>query len=246
MRFFTLFLLPTVCILESVVAVESSLQRHPRDVVARATSSTGKPSPTSSRPTTSQASSTSRSSSQPTTSPSRSPTKSPNPPPNPTSSPTSPPSDTPSPSTTPTSSPTPSSPPPEPSPEPSGLSQSAKIGLGVGIPLAAFAIGGVVAAYVIGKRRGRKRRVSDPTAGAGKWIRDPSDELHFLTAAASPSSVAELPAAGDGGHDGAYAGEHQRSGSTWWKPDVGSDGGAQKYGQLATSSPPRTPLELPA
>lgn len=76
--------------------------------------------------------------------------------------------------------------------------------------------------------------------GAGNRVRDPSDELNALPAAAYPPGVAELSAPDEGIYD-----EHARTGN---RPTSSNPmrGGEQKYGLVATSSPPHSPQELPA
>ncbi|KAF2787942.1 hypothetical protein K505DRAFT_395692 [Melanomma pulvis-pyrius CBS 109.77] len=110
----------------------------------------------------------------------------------------------------------------------SGLTTASKIGIGVGVPVGVLALAGCVAAYTIGKRRGRKRIV-DPNAGAGKWVRDPSNELNIPP---PTPEVVELPAVRSDEFDGA-----RKGGQGWWKG----------FGRSASSMrAPQSPQELPA
>jgi hypothetical protein len=117
-----------------------------------------------------------------------------------------------------------------------GLKKPAKIGIAVGVPLGVVAIVGAIVAYVVGKRRGRKRRVDDPTAGANKLIKDPSNELNIPPP--TPDAV-ELPTVRS-----QELGDQQRSSLTWWKPF----GRIRRTSKDYTVPPdaPQSPLELPA
>ncbi|KAF2677659.1 hypothetical protein K458DRAFT_436410 [Lentithecium fluviatile CBS 122367] len=123
-----------------------------------------------------------------------------------------------------------------PRPKQTGLKKPAKIGIAVGVPLGVAAIGGAIAAYIVGKRRGRKRRVDDPTAGANKLIKDPSNELNI-----SPPTpaVAELPTVTSQEFDG-----QRRGSSTWWNPFARS--GSTKRGYTVPPNAPQSPQEMPA
>jgi hypothetical protein len=59
---------------------------------------------------------------------------------------------------------------------------------------------GAIAGYYIGKRKEKKNRIDDPTAGAGKLVQDPSLELSIspLPSQSSPTA-AELPVNQDQG-----------------------------------------------
>lgn len=126
-----------------------------------------------------------------------------------------------------------------PKPKPSGLTKAAKIGIGVGVPLGVLAIAGSIAAYIIGKRKGRKRRVDDPTAGAGKKIQDPSPELNIPPPTPLPPPVAELPTVQSNDWSGA-----PKSGSpgwSWKSPFSRSSSTKKAYYQA-----PQSPQEMPA
>ncbi|KAF2247296.1 hypothetical protein BU26DRAFT_606271 [Trematosphaeria pertusa] len=121
-----------------------------------------------------------------------------------------------------------------------GLTKAAKIGIGVGVPLGVIAIAGAIGCYIIGKRRGQKRRVDDPNAGAGKLVKDPSPELRQLPGALPPPAIAELPAVQSDELD------NQRKGvANWWNP-FGRSESTKKYGYTAPPNAPQSPQEMPA
>ncbi|KAF1954904.1 hypothetical protein CC80DRAFT_506138 [Byssothecium circinans] len=223
MRFFIILFVLSVCGLCSA-AWDGVVRRGAvsRQNYVRATTSSSatsnKPAPSStSKSTPSTLSSASKPNSPPTKSP-----QTPNP-----SNPTVPPPRT-SRSSPPSAVPTGAS---------KGLTRQANIGLGLGVPLGIAAIAGVIAAYIIGKRRGQRRRVDDPTAGASKYIRDPSDELNITP---PTPAVAELPSVKSNEWSGP-----RRNGSTWWKPFARTIS-AQKYGYSVPPDAPQSPQEMPA
>lgn len=118
-----------------------------------------------------------------------------------------------------------------------GLTKAAKIGIGVGVPLGVLAIAGAITAYILGKRRGRKRRVDDPTAGAGKLIKDPSPELSLPP---PTPAVAELSTVKSDEFDG-----QNSSASSWWNP-FGRPGTTKKKAYVAPPDAPQSPQEMPA
>ncbi|KAF2651689.1 hypothetical protein K491DRAFT_781642 [Lophiostoma macrostomum CBS 122681] len=135
-----------------------------------------------------------------------------------------------------------------------GITKAAKIGIGVGVPLGVIAIVGAIAAYILGKRRGRKRRVDDPSGGAGKKIRDPSSEICSSIDSALPLStsivgqtpIAELPTVRS---NESLEGPPTVERSSWWKSPFGrSESTKKERYELASNDPrsPRSPQELPA
>jgi hypothetical protein len=139
-------------------------------------------------------------------------------------------------------------------PKKTGLTKAATIGIGVGVPLGVIAIAGAIAAYIIGKRRGGKRRVDDPSAGAGKKIQDPSSEIMSSTHSASPLStsavaqppVAELPTVRSNEFFEAPTTVERGS---WWKSPFDRSASTKKERfELASTGPqsPRSPQELAA
>ena len=121
--------------------------------------------------------------------------------------------------------------------KPAGLKKPAKIGIAVGVPLGVVAIAGAIAAYIIGKRRGRKRRVDDPTAGANKLIKDPSDEINIPP---TTPDVVELPTV----RSQEFIGQIESS-FTWWRPFARTKSTAKK-GYAKPHDAPHSPQELPA
>lgn len=95
-----------------------------------------------------------------------------------------------------------------------------------------------ISAYVIGKQRGRKRRVDDPTAGANKLIRDPSSELNVCPP--TPAGPVELPTVTSPGAE-----EPRRDSSMWWET-FGRPKSNSKKGYVLPSGAPLSPQELSA
>jgi hypothetical protein len=117
-----------------------------------------------------------------------------------------------------------------------GLTKRAKIGIAVGVSLGVVALVGAIVAYILGRRRGSKRRVDDPTAGAGKLIRDPSNELNIPP---PTPAVAELPSVASNEWGGPL-----QNASTWWKPFGRTS--TKKYNYTGPPNAPQSPQELPA
>jgi hypothetical protein len=118
-----------------------------------------------------------------------------------------------------------------------GPTTATKIGLGVGVPLGVLAIVGAIAAYIFGKRRGRQRRVDDPTAGAGRLIRDPSSELNIPSPAPLSPAAVELSAMRNQEDISAVMAQNQ---TRWWRVSSGRLG-STKYANTI----PQSPQELP-
>ena len=140
-------------------------------------------------------------------------------------------------------------------PKKSGLSTGAIIGIAVGISLGVVAIGGGAIAWIFARRR--KRRVDDPSAGAGQKIRDPSDEavssvdstppLSNATAHGGPA-VAELPSVRSDEWQGLIASGQKNAGG-WWPFGRANSTKKDRYAyELSPNAPqsPRSPQELPA
>lgn len=161
-----------------------------------------------------------------------------------------------SPTTSPTHSPTESTPPPTNLPSGgNGLGRNDIIGLSIGIPLGIITLTGLIAGFLIRRRRQRDRRSIDPNAGAGKKVYDPSPELIIRASTPAPA-----PAPTPHPHPHPHAVElptvrsdqwtkAQSSGQTdWWRRPLGRTTSTTqvKYTQVSGPNISQSPQELPA